>query len=92
MKHSRRIGALLVLMAALFWPAPHGYAQADKEFTIYMVFWRGCEEACEGFKEYIEENGIDAELVIRNANRDKGKLPGYVEEARALEPGRSARP
>jgi len=29
MKHSRRIGALLVLMAALFWPAPHGYAQAD---------------------------------------------------------------
>ena len=59
--------------------------QAEKEFTIYMVFWRGCEETCEGFKEYIAEKGIDAELVIRNANRDKAKLPVFVEEARALE-------
>ncbi len=84
MKDSRRITILLVVMVALFWSFPHSYAQAGKEFTIYMVFWRGCEETCEGFKEYIEENGIDAELVIRNANRDKGKLPGYVEEARAL--------
>ena len=84
MRHSRKIGVLLVAMAVLFWPTPHGYAQANKEFTIYMVFWRGCEEACRGFKEYIAESGIDAELVMRNADRDKGKLPGYVEEARAL--------
>ena len=84
MKHSRKIGVILVVMAALFWPAPHGHAQANEEFTIYMVFWRGCEEACKGFKEYIAESGIDAELVMRNADRDKGKLPGYVEEARAL--------
>ena len=84
MKDWRKITVLLVVMAALFWPFPHTDAQAGKQFTIYMVFWRGCEETCEGFKQYIEDNGIDAELVIRNANRDKGKLPGYVQEARAL--------
>jgi len=84
MKHWRRFGVLMAVMSALIWPALHSDAQTKKEFTIYMVVWRGCEEACEGFKEYIAENGIDAELVIRNANRDKGKLPGYVEEARAL--------
>ena len=76
---------LLVLACAFFWPATDTRAQAKKEFTIYMVFWRGCEETCEGFKEYIAENGIDAELVIRNANRDKAKLSAFVEEARSLE-------
>ncbi len=76
---------LLVLACAFFLPATDSRAQAKKEFTIYMVFWRGCEETCEGFKEYIAENGIDAELVIRNANRDKAKLSAFVEEARSLE-------
>ena len=76
---------LLVLACSFVWPATDTRAQAKKEFTIYMVFWRGCEETCEGFKEYIAENGIDAELVIRNANRDKAKLSAFVEEARSLE-------
>ena len=85
MKSLRNLAVSLALLGALAWPATDALAQAKERFTIYMVFWRGCEEACEGFKEYIAESDIDAELVIRNANRDKGKLPGYVEEARALE-------
>ncbi len=85
MRHYKNFGVVLALMCTLVWPAGAAHAKAEKAFTIYMVFWRGCEEACEGFKKYIAENGIDAELVIRNANRDKSKLPGYVEEARALE-------
>ncbi len=76
---------LLVSACSFSWPATDARAQAKKEFTIYMVFWRGCEETCEGFKEYIAETGIDAELIIRNANRDKAILPTFVEEARALE-------
>ena len=84
MNRLEKFGVIVAVTSALFWPVTQASAQAKKEFTIYMVFWRGCEETCEGFKQYIAENGIDAELVIRNANRDKGKLPGYVEEARAL--------
>lgn len=78
-------GLLLILTCSFLWPATDALVQAKKEFTIYMIFWRGCEEACEGFKEYIAEAGINAELVIRDANRDKSKLPVFVEEARALE-------
>ena len=85
MKRLKKFSVLLTVVSALLWPFPHSYAQTEKEFTIYMVLWRGCEEACEGFKQYIAESGVDAELVIRNANRDKAKLSGYVEEARALE-------
>ncbi|TFH44213.1 MAG: ABC transporter substrate-binding protein, partial [Lysobacterales bacterium] len=84
MKKSRKITVTLAVISALLWPLAPADVQAKKAFTIYMVFWRGCEEACEGFKEYVAKKGIDAELVIRDASRDKGKLPGYVEEARAL--------
>jgi putative ABC transport system substrate-binding protein len=84
MRHLKMFGVMLLVMSSLSWPASHAVAQSGKVFTIYMVFWRGCEEACEGFKEYITKKGIAANLIIRNANRDKGKLPGFVEEARAL--------
>ena len=84
MTRLKRIGLIAVVASVLFWPLAHAVAQAKKTFTIYMVMWRGCEEACNGFKEYIGEKGIDANLVIRNANRDKSKLPGFVEEARSL--------
>lgn len=78
-------GLLMILTCSFLWPAIDATAQTEKEFTIYMVFWRGCEEACAGFKEYIADTGIDAELVIRDANGDKSKLAGFVEEARDLD-------
>lgn len=53
--------------------------------TIYLALWRGCEEACQGFKEAIAASGIDAEFIERNADQDSGKLQGFVEEARALD-------
>jgi putative ABC transport system substrate-binding protein len=84
MKYVKILGIILITMIILNWQFGHSYAQTSKAFTIYMVLWRGCEEACEGFKDYIAKKNIDAELIIRDANRDKSKLPGYVEEARAL--------
>jgi len=84
MQHLKMLGVMLFLISSLLWPGSHAIAQSSKVFTIYMVFWRGCEEACEGFKEYITQKNIDANLIIRDANRDKDKLPGFVEEARAL--------
>jgi len=77
-------GLFLLLSCSFLWPATGSLAQAKKEFTIYMVFWRGCEEACMGFKKYMAEANIDAELIIRDANGDKSLLAGYVEEAQAL--------
>jgi len=85
MRTLKRAGLLLVLACSFFWPATGAQAQAKKEFTIYMVLWNGCEEACRGFSDYITGAGIDAELIIRDAGQDKNKLPGFAKEARALE-------
>lgn len=84
MKPLQLLGIVLVVMSMLFGPATNSYAQSNKAFTIYMVLWRGCEEACNGFRDYISERNIDAEIIIRDAARDKGKLPGFVNEARVL--------
>jgi putative ABC transport system substrate-binding protein len=83
MKHLTMLGATLIVIGSLIWPGTYTYAQTSKAFTIYMVLWRGCEEACEGFRRYITEKNIDAELIMRNADRDKSKLPGFVKEAQA---------
>lgn len=85
MKAKTILGTIMALAVVLALPGGNLVAQSNKPFTIYMVLWRGCEEACEGFKEYMAASGIDAELVIRNANRDKTKLPDFVKEARALD-------
>jgi len=59
---------------------------ADKAdpFHIYMAVWRGCEDACRGFQDYFRDNKIPAKITIRDAGRDKSKLPGFVQEARDL--------
>ena len=84
MKISKNLIIIVAVTSAMLWLFAPAQAQAKKAFTIYMVVWRGCEEACEAFKNYIAKKGIDAEVVVRDAARDKKKLPGFVEEARAL--------
>jgi putative ABC transport system substrate-binding protein len=58
--------------------------QQDKPFKIYMAVWRGCEDACRGFQDYFREEGIDINFIIRDAKRDKTRLPDFVREAREL--------
>jgi putative ABC transport system substrate-binding protein len=67
-------------MPPLFYSKPHA-----APFKIYMVVWRGCEDACKGFQEYFQEEGIEVNFIIRDAKRDKTKLPAFVREAKELE-------
>lgn len=80
-----RIGPLLLgtFLGLATLTAPSGAGAAAK--LIYGVFWRGCEEACRGFQDYIAEAGIDAEIVIRDAEQDAGRLPGFLAEAREMD-------
>ncbi|MFC3283486.1 ABC transporter substrate-binding protein [Litchfieldella rifensis] len=55
------------------------------EKIVYAVFWDGCTDGCEAFVETIEGAGIGAEVLIRDARQDRAALPGFVEEARALD-------
>ncbi|MBR9884313.1 MAG: ABC transporter substrate-binding protein [Oceanospirillales bacterium] len=67
----------------------HSAAFADdgmKHPRIYAVYWRGCEESCQGYRDYLEAHMPGAELIIRDAARDRDRLPGFLEEARAFQP------
>lgn len=52
--------------------------------VIYIALWRGCEEICKGFQDYLLEMGLDAKFVLRDAAQDKKKLPDFLKEARDL--------
>lgn len=58
----------------------------EKPFTIYMALWRGCEDACRGFVDYIEEHNIPARVIMRDAKTDKSVLPAFVQEVKELAP------
>lgn len=55
-----------------------------KPYRIYMALYRGWEDCAQGFKDYFSNAGIPVELIVRDAGQDKGKLPGFVAEAKAL--------
>jgi len=80
-----KLTAILILLLACCVMTPSAHSkQQDKPFSIYMAVWRGCEDACRGFQDYLREEGVDANLIIRDANRDKAKLPDFVREAKEL--------
>ncbi|WP_114764634.1 ABC transporter substrate-binding protein [Vibrio rhodolitus] len=72
----------LLSLLGLF--ASTAHAQTTK--TVYMTVWRGCEEACQGFQDYLKTNDLPVELVLRNADRDKSKLDGFLLEAQQMKP------
>lgn len=78
----RLLSVFLVALSLFF--SGSGPAVASAQKTVYMAVWRGCEEACEAFKEYFLAKALDAQIVVRDAKRDKKVLPQFVKEAREL--------
>lgn len=56
---------------------------AAAQYKILIATWRSCEEACQGFQDYFNEQGLDVEFILRDAGRDRTLLPGFLAEARA---------
>lgn len=76
-----RIVTALVLTLALILPMESAGA-GNPRFTILMMVWRGCEEACKGFQDYIRERDIAADIIIRDAKRDRSRIPAFIREAK----------
>lgn len=74
---------LLTIWAILF--GLLGTLASAETKTIYVVMWEGeCEHSCRGFLDTIEASGFDAEVLLRFADQDKSRFPGFVEESRQL--------
>ncbi len=71
-----------LILALAFASSLAGSANAA-QYKIMIATWRGCEEACQGFLDYLTEAGLDADFILRDAGRDKGVIPGFLAEARA---------
>ncbi len=61
------------------------HAAEKREQRIYAVYWRGCEESCQGLKDYMAQHLPNTELIIRDAGRRPERLHNYLAEARALQ-------
>ena len=81
----RFLSSLSGLLLAILTATVAAPATAADGNTILMVTWRGCEDACQGFQDYVAEQGMDVEVVLRDAGRDATELPAFVEEARTSE-------
>ena len=78
-----RLIALVTIVLVALAVAPGGRAQdtvpaADEPFQIVMITWRGCEDACRGFQDYIAAVGLNAEVTVHDAGRDRDRLPEFV--------------
>jgi putative ABC transport system substrate-binding protein len=84
MIRSKLTFTLIVFLTCGLLPPSVNSKQQDRSFIIYMAVWRGCEDACKGFQDFFREEGLDVNFIVRDANRDKTRLPDFVREAREL--------
>jgi len=80
LRHNLFIIVFLVGISLLI-SFPLSANNSRKPFDIYMIVWRGCEDACKGFQDYFRERDIDVNFTLSNAARDKKRLPGFAREA-----------
>jgi putative ABC transport system substrate-binding protein len=80
----RRMKGAALALAAIALLAP-SLAAAEPPHKVMMVLWRGCEDACRGFQEYLRAKDVPVEFVMRDVEQDATRLPDLVKEARALD-------
>jgi putative ABC transport system substrate-binding protein len=73
-------GSILAGLALTALSASTGLAS---EYKVMIATWRGCEDACKGFQDYLRERHVDVEFIVRDAAQKADVLPAFVEEARA---------
>lgn len=57
-----------------------------KPYRITMVVFRGCEEACMGFKNYFSERKMPVEIEVLDAKTNAQLLPQFVKQVKASKP------
>jgi putative ABC transport system substrate-binding protein len=74
------------LLAAAGARALPSIARAARKPRIVMLLWRGWEEACDGFRDYLSGKGIAADYIIRDAGQTTATVPGLVADIKSIKP------
>ena len=81
--HLRTLMAVLLAFALGVTAVASGQ---ETGFRIVIVTFRGCEEACEGFKDYVDQWEEDAEVTVLDVARDLDTIPAIRDEVLSLDP------
>ncbi|WP_342644020.1 ABC transporter substrate-binding protein [Rhodoligotrophos ferricapiens] len=79
------LGSAALLNGAT-WPVLAQMPASTTPKRIYRITYRGRTAVEEGFDDYLAANGASVEFIERDADRDTARLPGFIEEIRALKP------
>src|SRR4051794_39481666 len=80
----RIFGILGVALAASVLIGTGPIVAAPANYRVMMVLWRGCEDACRGFQDYLRSRNLPVDLLMRDVKQDPSAFPNLVAEARAL--------
>ncbi len=58
----------------------------ERPFRIFMITWRGWEDASQGFKDYLDRRGVPTELIVRDAGTSAEAVAEIVQEVKATQP------
>ena len=61
-------------------------AQSDRRYTIYMITWRGWEDASQGFRDYLERRNLSIDFIVRDCDQTAAPIAGFVAEAKDIRP------
>lgn len=76
-----------LLGAALAYPAiAHAAPRPLLRPRIAMLLWRGWEEACDGFRDYLVGRGLDPEFIIFDSGQTTAPIRAHVAEIKRLKP------
>jgi len=71
---------------ALATAAISAIAAPHTPYKVMIVTWSGCEQACQGFEDYLRERGVAAEILLRDAGGQQERLLAIRQEAAATRP------
>ncbi|RAI03895.1 ABC transporter substrate-binding protein [Acuticoccus sediminis] len=61
-------------------------AWGQTPYTIAQILYRGATAVERGFSDYLEQRGVPVKLIPFDANLDPTRVPGIVQEIKALKP------
>ncbi len=60
---------------------------AEKEtHTVFMLTFRGCEEICSAFKQYLNEKNLKITYIDRNVDYNISRVGEFIKEIREVKP------
>jgi putative tryptophan/tyrosine transport system substrate-binding protein len=66
--------------------ATRAASSGNKPYQIYALTFRGMTDVERGFEEYFAARKIPVQITWRDLNRDMQRMPGYLDEIRAMRP------